>query len=260
MDLEHWYLGARARWNGVELSREAFDGWVKDRAAALGDSPPPERVAELYLACACVRGDSRAHAAFEAAYFGALDRVLSGFGADQRDEVKQAMRERLFLGVQGGAPKLASFSGQSGLDRWLRAVATRVALGLNRRARPDAPNALEDEVLSMPLGSEDPALASMKEKYRDEFKKAFADAMAGLEPEARNYLRLYYLDNLGLAEIAATFGSSAPTVSRRLSKARADVLDATREHLRTRLALTSDELESVMRLIQSRLSVGEALS
>lgn len=253
MSLDHAYLAARDRWTGVELPRDVFDAWVNERAAA---QSAPERVGELYLACACVRGDSRAHSLFEQTFFGALTSVLSRFGADRVDDVKQQLREHLFLGVRGSAPKLATFSGQSGLDRWLRAVATRMALKGSRK--PEQVE-LEDEVLSAPLGSDDPQLAHLKKLYRAEFKKAFADAMVGLEPEARTYLRLYYLDQLGLSEIASTFGSSAPTVSRRLSKARLDVLEATESHLRTRLKLTTEEVESIMRLIQSRLSIGDAL-
>ena len=91
--------------------------------------------------------------------------------------------------------------------------------------------------------------------YRLEFKKAFGDALGALEPELQTYLRLYYLDGLGLTELGALFDVSAPTVSRRLSKAREEILEATRSRLKQNLSVSADELESIMRLIQSKLSV-----
>ena len=50
-----------------------------------------------------------------------------------------------------------------------------------------------------------------------------------------------------------------PTASRRLAAARAEVLKVTRDALASRLKLTPAELDSVLRLIESRLSV-EALN
>lgn len=253
-DIDALYSGARQAWPGVELSRERFGTWAGGRLPPPQDPGREARAGELYLACACIDGDVRALEAFEQRYFGEIEGALKSFDADLIDEVKQALRERLFLGVAGSAPKLESFGGRSALGWWLRAVATRVALNLKRKDKREPFG--EDDLLAGPLGSEDPQLAHMKGLYRAEFKLAFAAAMASLEPEAQNYLRLYYLDGLGLAEIAATFGSSAPTVSRRLSKARADVLEGTRVELKTKLMVSGEELESIMRLIQSRLTLG----
>jgi RNA polymerase sigma-70 factor (ECF subfamily) len=258
LDLDALYLRARSAWPGVELAKPHFEAFARPRLPE-GEASA-EIAAELYLACACVRGDAVAMRCFEERYFGEVASAVRRFDAELVDDVKQGLRERLFLGVNGGRPKLEAFSGQSGLARWLRAVATRLALNLRRWGRrEDATPFEEDDLLGSPLGAEDPQLAHMKSLYRGEFKRAFADSMAGLEAEAQNYLRLYYLDGLGLAEIAGVFGSSAPTVSRRLSRARADVLAATRQHLMTRLKISPEELESIMRLIQSRLTPGPVL-
>jgi RNA polymerase sigma-70 factor, ECF subfamily len=257
VNLEPFYLAAREQWPKVNLARDAFDDWVQARGFHLG--PSVQRAQELYLACACVRGDAQAHAAFEARYLSALSASLSRFGADRIDEVKQALRERLFLGVRGGPPKLTGFRGDSGLGLWLRMVAARVALNVIRDSGTREPPPPDDDRLGAPLGDEDPRLAYVKRLHREDFKKAFADAMASLSVEGRNYLRLYYLDGLGLEAIAAMFGSSAPTVSRRLAHARSEVQQSTRGLLQARLKLTADELDSLMRLIQSHLTPGPAL-
>ena len=99
-----------------------------------------------------------------------------------------------------------------------------------------------------------PELQHMKELYRAEFKKAFAEGLAELPLEARTYLRQYYLDGLGLVQLAKLYGSSAPTVCRRLQSARGELLTATRTRLAERLKVSETELESIMRLIESRLS------
>lgn len=237
------YLAAQTAWPGVELPRAVFDAWMAERT--------PESFLELYLCCACVRRDPKALQRFEATYFGVLPQVLGRFGV-QVDDILQELRERLFMGTTQGRAKLAEYNGRGGLQRWLRAVAVRLALKATR-AKQNQPYATlgSDEFLV----GDDPELAHLQGVYRAEFMKAFGDALGSLEPELQTYLRLYYLDGLGLTELAALFQVSAPTVSRRLSRAREEVLEATRARLRLTLSVSADELESIMRLIQSKLSV-----
>ncbi len=95
----------------------------------------------------------------------------------------------------------------------------------------------------------------LKTRYREEFKQAFAAAMESLEPDLRAALRLFYLDGLSLADLGRLYGWSVPTASRRLAATREHVLRATREALGSKLKLTPAELDSVLRLIESRLSI-----
>ncbi len=246
-DLDTLYAKCREAWPGVELPRDAFAAWLEGR--------DPQHAAELYLACACVKGVAGAHAAFEARYFGQL-RTLGRFGSESFvEEATQELRQRLFFGVDG-KPKLAEYGGRGGLKQWLSAVATRVALNLKRTHKDERFASLDGDegLFEVPLDDAGPELNHFKEHYRAEFKKAFADALGSLELEARTYLRQYYLDGLGLVQLAKLYGSSAPTVSRRLAAARAELLKATRERLSDRLKVTPVELESILRLIESRLS------
>jgi RNA polymerase sigma-70 factor (ECF subfamily) len=110
-------------------------------------------------------------------------------------------------------------------------------------------------MLETPAGHDDPELAAIKGRYRVEFKQAFADAMAGLDDESRNGLRLHYLDGITLADIGRLHGWSVPTASRRLAAARETLMTATLALMKERLSLTPAELESVLRLIESRLSI-----
>ena len=112
----------------------------------------------------------------------------------------------------------------------------------------------DDAVLELPSGADDPELAVIKQRYKVEFKQAFSAAMASLEPDARAALRLYYLDGLALADLGRLYGWSVPTASRRLASARAALLDETRAHLGERLGMSPAEVDSVLRLLESRLS------
>ncbi len=245
---EQRYAKARAAWPGVELPRDAFDAWLSERAAA---APGDAHSEELYLACACARGDSRAIQLFEQRYFRGVLRSVARFDVPVED-IEAALRERLFVRTSQGSPKISEYAGRGGLERWLRAVAVRIALSLARsQQRLGYATLLEDDFIA----GDDPELAHIKERYRAEFKQAFAGALAALEPELQTYLRLYYLDGLNLAELAELFHVSVPTASRRISGARERVLEGTRRILQDRLAIDAQELESIMRLIQSRLSV-----
>jgi RNA polymerase sigma-70 factor (ECF subfamily) len=242
------YDRAREAWPGIEVTREAFSAWLASRN--------PEHAEELYLACACVGGDSAAISTFEARFFSQVAPAVRRFGTETFvDDVKQELRQRLFVGA-GGKPKLVEYSGRGGLLQWVRAVATRVALNLRHAQHDERFIGVgnDDGLFELPLRDDDPELAHMKSLYRAEFKKAFADGMAALSDELRTHLRLYYLDGLGVVQIAQLFGSSAPTVSRRLAAGRTEVLERTRAALAARLEVSEVELSSIMRLIESKLS------
>lgn len=245
---ETTFAQARAAWPGVEVSREAFEAWLGTRRVEVGSEV---HLGELYLTCACAKGDSKAIAAFERTYFEGLARPLARFHLSVED-VLQELRVRLFLGTTHTGPKVGEYSGRGGLVRWVRAAAVRLALNTARTRKNQPHLTLGDDDF---LSGDDAALRNMKEAYRAEFKRAFTDGLAALEPELQTYLRMYYLDGLTLAELAGLFGVSEPTASRRVAKGRERVLEETRGRLAQRLELSADELESVMRLIQSRLTV-----
>lgn len=220
------------------------------------DAPQPApHDADLRLAQACAAGDADAIARFDSAYGPLIHRVARRFGDDDfAAEVTQLVRRRLLV-AEDAAPRLAEYRGQGPLAGFLQAVTVRLALNL-QKAAGRLTSALGDEaLLDTPAGGDDPELAAIKQRYRAEFKDAFAAAMASLEDDARNALRLHYLDGLTLADLGRLYGWSVPTASRRLAAARAALLTATRAMMGARLRLTPTELDSVLRLIESRLSV-----
>ncbi len=248
---------ARAAWPGVELPAEAF---VQHLAKFLPAKPDVAAVAvlqasDLYLACACARGDKAAIALFDKHLLPKAVEAVRGVDASGPfvDEVKQQLRHKLFVAEVGEEPKIASYSGKGPLGHWLRAAAVRTALNQRQAAGRELPMADRPQALELP--SSDPELRFLKERYREDFKAAFEHALGELPAEDRTVLRLHVIDNLTYEQIGQLYRMNKSTVSRWIAKCRTQLLKATRRTLAARLKLTRSELESLMGLVRSQLEV-----
>ena len=85
---------------------------------------------ELYLACACLRGDARALFELRERYFAPLESKLGrmGLGEAQRDDVWQVLCQRLLVGDEAGPAKLLRYAGAGSLGGLVRVAATRLTL------------------------------------------------------------------------------------------------------------------------------------
>ena len=248
---------AAAAWPDVRVPDDVFVAHV---AARLPEGPLPEALTalrgdDLYLACACGRGDAAALAAFEATYGadlrGALGRFVRGDAATS--DLAQQVRERLFVGKGASAAKIGEYSGRGQLRNWLKAVTARVALNALDGARKELP--LEDEMMAQMPSTADPLLDHMKRTYRAEFKTAFQATVLALSAEDRTLLSQHFIDGLNIDEIALIHGVHRATAARWLGRARDAILVGTRSALTERLGTSKEELESIMRLIASDLEV-----
>ena len=98
-------------------------------------------------------------------------------------------------------------------------------------------------------------LAHLKLRYRDELHAAFQVALRTLEPRERNLLRCHLSGHMTNAQIGALCGVHPGTVKRWMATIRDRLLDVTRAALGARLGLGRDELDSVLRLVQSDLDM-----
>lgn len=167
------------------------------------------------------------------------------------DDFVQTMRTKLFV---ADPPRIAEYRGTGALKSWLRVVATRVLIESARRAKRTV--AL-DEPGALPLEApgDDSEMAYLKGRYAIEVKAAFEEAARALDAEERNVLREHYAGKLGIDQLAAVHGIHRATAARRLASAREAVLRRTRQILTERLRLSHGELESVVRLVESRMHV-----
>lgn len=218
---------------------------------------------DLYLATACMRGVDGAVAAFEGAFGGEVDAALRA--RDRNDgaaaDLRQAARERLFVGRAEGRPKLADYRGTGPLLHWLRVVLVRFRIDAKRRddrAPKEASLDRSDGGIAVEDVADDPELAYLKSHYRDLMQGAFADAVASLEPRERLVLRYQLVEHLSTERIGAVFGVHAATARRWAATARERLWKETRAGIMRRLGIRKAEFESIVRLVRSELDVSVA--
>lgn len=243
-----WRSAANA-WPSVELAFEPFADWVSrfDDGAALSWH-------ELYLACACVRGDAAAIAHFEKSYVSTVPRHLARATRDGSliEDVQQRLRERALLGSDHGEPALASYSGRGSLEAWVRVVAARLHLDHTRRQDDRARE--ESREIAAPEGLS-PELLALRARCGPELARSLRDALAELSPRERALFRMHYLDGVSLERIAPLYGVNKSTVSRWLSGARQAVLDRAARSVRDSLGVTDDSVAALVSLVGSQLDV-----
>jgi len=246
---------ARSAWKDVDAGAERFAAFLGGRVAAA--ELDAARVADLWAACACGTGDGRAIAEVEARYFPDVDAALGkmGLSADRIGEVKQGLRRLLFVGdpdVQV-PPRITEYRGTGDLRAWLRVTAMRAALKLLRKENRETPT--DDALLEARAQQDDPELAYMKAAYRASFKVAFQEALESLLPRERTLLKQQIVDGLGIDELGALYQVHRATAARWVQSAREKLLLRTRRTFMLNARISSDECESIMRLVRSQLDM-----
>lgn len=252
-ELQRAYAAGAARWPGVVVDREKFETFVTARGAVA-----ELRCDQLYLTCACATGDAAALAAFERAYGPVIDAALAKMtgAVTDPDEVKQRVRERLFVGDADTPPRIAEYTGRGELSGWVRAVAVRTALNYRRMRARETPTDEADEIAALlPATGSDPELATLLARYRSELGAALAEAIDALSDKHRAMLRYHYAERLNIEQIGAIFGVHKTTAFRRLEQARADLIEATRGALKQRLQVDDAGLLSIVRVVSSHLDL-----
>jgi RNA polymerase sigma-70 factor (ECF subfamily) len=239
---EHTFL---ARLNSGMLDAATLDAFV------------PE---DFYVACAALKK----HSAAVAHITQLLDSQVKQLGhlrlrPSELDDVRLALAAELFVAPEPKRPRLERYSGVGPLGGWLRVVATRDALlWLRRHAREVTP---DDDALLGELDSpaESPELVHLKARFSGQLSASFKKAIAGLEARQRNVLRQHYLDELTLEDLAALYHVHRATAARWLADAKAALLERTRNQLSDELGINRLEVDSIMRLVQSRLDLSAGI-
>lgn len=248
---------ASRAWPTLQLSMPEFAARIAEvlptqdplaalRALAAGD---------LYLATACARGEDHAVSLCDTHFFPALTAPLARFRATlPMEEALQAVRFRLFVPANDRAPKIAEYAGRGALAAWLRVVAVRTAISIVRGTVREIP--VDDEFLGAHVGeTEDPELAILKRRYREDFQTAVSEAMAELTSRDRTILRLQYLDKVSIDGLASLYSVHRATAARWVATIRESLRDRTRERLANKLAASEGDAASIMRLVQSQLDL-----
>jgi RNA polymerase sigma-70 factor (ECF subfamily) len=248
---------ARSVWPEVAVPDDAFAAYLIARAG--GPDVSRLHVADLYLACGCVRRDAAAIAIFDREFLAPIPAILArgGTPAEVGTEVIQVLRERLLVGDRQRPPRIADYSGRGPLAGWLRVASVREASKVFRHERVHASLRPDD----LPPAAT-PEEATIRARYGGAFREAFRDAFRALAAEERLLLRLHFAEGLNLDGLAVALGFSRATAGRRIVAARTQLRDETLRILGERLDATPDEVSSVLAALRSRLEItfGELVS
>jgi RNA polymerase sigma-70 factor (ECF subfamily) len=260
-DLAAEWRAAREVWPSVEVSFEDFADYVKRVTPSAGTegalpATPALHGSHLYLACACVKGDAAALAAFEEAFFREVDvaaATLTSHGLTA-DDLRQAVRQHLFLAEPGKVARIATYSGRGDLRAWVRIVATRTALNMVAKPRRELP--FDVDALAFLVGSgDDPELEYIRRTYATAFREAFRVALAALEDRERNLIRYAFGDGLSADAIGHLYGVHRATATRWLVKAHSHLADEVRKALVSHLGIDHKDYASIVRWVKSHLQI-----
>src|SRR5688572_8183651 len=124
-------MGRRA-WAGVDVPDEALAAWLAERAPDGGDpvdALAALHAADLYLACACARGDARALGCFEASVMPHVGPAVARIDPDATfgRDVAEEVRVKLLVGVGGAPPRIGTYLGRGPLTAFVQVAAMRAA-------------------------------------------------------------------------------------------------------------------------------------
>lgn len=206
---------------------------------------------DLYLACACLKGDAHAATAFAQSLFPEIRRAAARAGRSESasDDIAQNIFVRLF---SSSDPKIAQYQGKGPLVVWLRVIASREALDLARVEKRH--QALSESILHESDDECSPELKLLRKTYAPAFKASFAVAMQSLSLRERSVLR-HSLDGSSADDIAKIYGVHRVTVARWLSSIRSQLLVQTRAQLQKELMSSGADIDSILRIFGDQVSV-----
>ena len=210
---------------------------------------------DLALGLACVDQAAGALSQLERLCGSAIDAAVARIdrSPELRDEVRQTLWQRLFVGTPGQAPRILSYAGRGPLAGWIAVAAQRTALDLRRAATRAAGS---DPDVDQLLPSDDhPEVDYLRMRYKTEFEDAVRDALSALPDRDRLLLRLTTVSGLSHEQIANIYKVNQSTVSRWIGRARAEVLEATERSVCRKLGVKRDEFMSLAGLLVSRIDL-----
>jgi RNA polymerase sigma-70 factor (ECF subfamily) len=236
----------------VALSLEDFERHVAENVK----ESQITHAADLFLACACSHGDPRAIDHFSREFMKAVPAIVGGIVVRPElvDDLVQSLREMLLVKRDASSPpRIATYRGTGSLAGWVRISATRAAVRAKRRAGARAEQTLADDAELAPA----PGLETqyLVQRYGPAFEAALIEAIAALPTAQRDILRSYYVEGLTIDELAARDGIHRATAARRVESARRQIFADVKKRAAERAGLPDDEVDSVLKLVVSRLEI-----
>lgn len=247
-DVDHLFRAGQEAWPDIEVERAHIDAAVQRHAAAtLGP--------DLYLAVACVHG-SRPAIEVVQAMLAAEVRYAAGkttASADQIAEVTARLAQQLFVEEPGRPSALRAYSARGGLKSYLRVIARRELMRLVNAGRRMV--GVDETLIDALVPRTDPEISIIRERYRAEVDEALLAAVRTLDERERALLRYAFVDGLSVEDIGTLYDVHRATAARWVAAARESLGDAIRDALATRLKIKVTEVDSIVRLVKSKIDV-----
>ncbi len=259
---------AQEKWPSLAVTEDDFVPYWAGKL--IGLEAPVEaffrlRVPDLYLAFACGQGSERAQQAFHSKYAQSMRTALRRMRLDEAliDDILQVLLFRVLVSSPEREAKILSYGGRGALSGWLRVIAVRDARAVLQKQVRELPVSNVEAFTAKSLDgysailelADDPEFAYLKQHFRSEIKQIFPKALAKLSPKERNLLRLELLDGLHHQQIAKIYNVHRTTILRWLHQAEEQLMHHVHTMIKSNLQVGSTELESLLRVVRSQLSL-----
>jgi RNA polymerase sigma-70 factor (ECF subfamily) len=253
---------AIAAWPEIEVAPERFGGELARRIGSPASAEAAEaaldamRGADVYLAVACCEGTARAIARIEDILARELRHAALKLHAspDQSAETHAELRRILLIDEPPRRAALREYAGRGDLRGYIRVMSTRALIRAINRGRREI--AVEDsEFFDRMLPNHDAEISFLRAQYRDAVDGALRAALAGLDPRSRALLRYQLIDGWSIDQVGKLYGVHRATAARWLTDAREVLGTAIRSQLAARLQISPEEVDSIVRLVQSRVDM-----
>jgi RNA polymerase sigma-70 factor (ECF subfamily) len=243
------FLAGSEAWPDVVVDREQFAEALARHGAEV------TKPIDLYLAVACVGRDRRAIEIVQAMLATEVRFAAQKTTAtpDQLAEVTARVSRTLFVDEDGRPAALRGYSARGDLKGYLRVIATRELVRIVNAGRREV--GIDDNLIDALVPRTDPEISILRERYRGDVDDALASAVQTLDERERALLRYAFVQGLTVDEIGTLYGVHRSSASRWVVAARERLGEAIRTALAARLKIDVDEVDSIVRLVQSRIDV-----
>lgn len=248
---------AREAWPDLAIEPERFAGELGRRWSKIqGVDLAAMKAADVYLAIACLDGTAAAVETVRQL----LTREV-GFAAtkttatrEQIADVVGNLSRILFVDEPERPAALREYSGRGDLKSYLRVMAMRDLARVVNRGRREV-GIDDDGLIDRIVPASDPELSILRAQYRDVVDQAMRAALLTLDERNRALLRYAFVDGWNVDRVGEVYNVHRATAARWIAAAREKLGERIRDELASRLRVAVGEIDSIVRLVQSRIDV-----
>lgn len=248
--VEDLLRAGREAWPEIAVDRERYAA-----AVARHGVENAARGADLYIAVACVDGDAKAIEAVRAMLASGVEFAASKTRAskDQIADVTAHLSRILFVDEPERPAALRTYSARGDIHGYLRVIARRELIRVVNLGRREVE--IDDDLIDGIVPPSDPEISLLRARFHGDVHAAMRTAVGALDDRDRALLRYAFVDGLNVDEIGKLYDVHRATAARWVAAARERLGTKIREQLAAQLKIDVAEVDSIVRLVQSRIDV-----